>query len=326
MPNSDAHFCGPLRVTVDAESSILHDKVLETLTLYDRRWPAHDHCVEIRIRASAGAVTKPAAGTFLRCARITVDVAESGLRATTLCGARSRAWKTDTTDRWDIDVPASLIATTNLEDVEELIILALTTGWRSAGWVPVHAAAVTNGSRCAVICAPSGGGKSTLSAAFVRRGWRTVGDDKLLLRLVDGRPHLAALQRTFNLHPCTSAWFPEVGDLERLPQYSTWTAKRKVKIDAIWPEPAADGGHPTHLLRVRRVPESGGIVHVPLDSGETLKTLLRQIAIPSDRSTASHILSAAGPTARGMRGLDVAIGENAYSRPDALDSLIGALQ
>ena len=115
--------------------------------LYDRRWPAHDRNVEIRIRASAGAVSEAAAGTYLRCARITVDVAESGLHATTLCGARSRAWQTETSDRWDIDVPADLIATTNLEDVEELIILVLTAGWRSAGWVPVHAAAVTDGTR-----------------------------------------------------------------------------------------------------------------------------------------------------------------------------------
>jgi hypothetical protein len=324
--SSDAHFCGPLRVTVDAESTVLRNKVVETLILYDRRWPAHDHSVEIRIRTAADAVAEPATGTFLRCARITVDVAESGLHATTLCGARSRVWQTARMDRWDIDVPAGLIATANLEDVEELIILALTTGWRSAGWVPVHAAAVTDGSRCAVICAPSGGGKSTLSAAFVRRGWRTIGDDKLLLRVVDGRSHLAALQRTFNLHPCTSAWFPEVGDLERLPRYSTWTAKRKVKIESIWPEPAADGAHPTHLLRVRRAPESGGIVHTPLGPGETLTTLLRQVAIPSDRSTASHILSAVAPTARGMRGLDVVVGENAYGRADALDALIGALQ
>jgi hypothetical protein len=322
--SSDAYFCGPLRVTVDAESRILHAKVLESLTLYDRRWPVHDHSVEIRIRSSAGAVTEPAAGNFLRCARITVDVAESGLHATTLCGARSRVWQTDTTDRWDIDVPANLIGTSNLEDVEELIILALTTGWRSAGWVPVHAAAVTDGNRCAVICAPSGGGKSTLSAAFVRRGWRTVGDDKLLLRVVDGRSQVASLQRTFNLHPSTSAWFPEVGDLERLPRYSTWTAKRKVKIESIWPEPAADGAHPTHLLRVRRAPESGGITHAPLGPREILTTLLRQVAIPGDRSTASHILSAIAPTARGMRGLDVVVGENAYSRPDALDALIGA--
>jgi hypothetical protein len=326
LPNSEAHYCGPLCVTVDAQSRILYDKVLESLLLYDRRWPAHDHMVEIRIAAKPDLATEPAAGTFLRCARITVDVAESGLRATTICGAGSRLWQTGTLDRWEIDVPAQLIVSANLEDVEELVILALTTGWRSAGWVPVHAAAVTDGERCAIICAPSGGGKSTLTAAFVRRGWRAVGDDKLLLRVVDGRPQLSALQRTFNLHPATSAWFPEVGDLERLPRYSTWTAKRKVRIDSIWPEPAADSGYPTHLLRVRRAPDPGPIAYAPLGPGDTLTTLLRQVAIPADRSSANLVLSAVAPTARRVCGFDVVVGDDAYGRADALDALIGALQ
>ena len=325
MPNSSISFCGPLRVSVDADSPVLHDKVLESLRLYDRRWPAPDHTVEIRIGARAIAPPEPATGTFLRCARITVDVAEAGLRATTLCGARSRAWQRSGADRWEIDVPPELIANGNLEDVEELVILALTTGWRNAGWVPLHAAAVTDGTRCAIICAPSGGGKSTMSAAFIRRGWRAVGDDKLLLRVVNDRAELAALQRTFNLDPLTREWFPEVGDLERLPRYSTWTAKRKVRIESIWPEPAADGAHPTHLLRVRRAPEAGGIVHVPLAGDDTLRTLLRQVAVPTERSTASRILSAVAPTARGLRGLDVTVGEDAYRAPDALDALVGAL-
>ncbi len=165
-----------------------------------------------------------------------------------------------------------------------------------------------------------------MTAAFVRRGWRAVGDDKLLLRMVAGRPHLAALQRTFNLHPCTSAWFPEVGDLERLPRYSTWTHKRKVKMESIWPQPAADDGHPTHLLRVMRRPQTGGIVYEPLAARDTLGTLLRQVVIPAERSTANLILSAVAPTAEKLRGFDVVVGENAYARSDALDSLEGALR
>jgi hypothetical protein len=324
LPSETTHFCGPLRVTVETPSQLLHDKVLETLRLYDRRWPAHDVNVEIRIVETPG-TAEPLAGTFLRCARIAVDASKSGLHATTLCGARSRSRQTGNTERWEMEVPGSLMST-KLEDVEELVVLALTAGWRSAGWVPVHAAAVTRGERCAVICAPSGGGKSTLTAAFVRRGWRAVGDDKLLLRLADGKPQLAALQRTFNLHPQTSAWFPEVGDLEQLPLYSTWTQKRKVKIETIWPEPAADGAYPTHLFRVRRTTESGGIAIRALDGGDTLATLLRQVAVPTDRSSANHILAAVGVTARGMRGFDVAVGEDAYGRPDALDGLEAVLQ
>jgi hypothetical protein len=313
-------------VSVEAQSTLLYAKVIETLRLYDRRWPAHDRSVEIQISQTSNSVMLPANGTFLRCARINVDVAEAGLHATTICGARSRSRQTGTTELWEMHVPAQLVEATNLEDVEELVILALTAGWRSAGWVPVHAAAVTNGERCAVICAPSGGGKSTLTAAFVRRGWRAVGDDKLLLRMSDGRPHLAALQQTFNLHPRTAAWFPEVGDLERLPLYSTWTQKRKVKIASIWPEPTADDARPTHLLRISRSPNAGGITYEPLDAQQTRTTLLRQVAIPTDRSTAKRILSAVATAAERMRGFDVTVGDDAYGRTDALDSLEEALR
>jgi hypothetical protein len=326
LVNSGTYFCGPLRVNVEAQTTFLYDKVIETLRLYDRHWPVHDRTVEIRIHETPDAVAQPANGKFLRCDRINVDVAEAGLLATTIGGARSRSQQSGSTERWEMNIPGELVQTSNLEDVEELVILALTAGWRSAGWVPVHAGAVTNGERCAIICAPSGGGKSTLTAAFVRRGWRAIGDDKLLLRMVDGRPHLAALQRTFNLHPVTSTWFPEVGDLERLPRYSTWTHKRKVKMESIWPEPVADDAQPTHLLRVRRGPQPGGIVYEPLSAGDTLATLLRQVVIPTDRSTANRILSAVAPTAEKLRGFDVVVGENAYGRADALDALESALR
>jgi hypothetical protein len=325
LPNEAAFFCGPLAVTVDARSRVLYEKVLETLRLYDRRWATHDRNVAIRIVEGPSAGI-PAAGTFLKCARIDVDLDESGLHATTIGGARSRMVRSGATERWELEIPPALIAQRNLEDVEELVILALTAGWRSAGWVPVHAAAVTDGERCAILCAPSGGGKSTLTAAFVRRGWRAIGDDKLLLRVVDGGSQIAALQRTFNLHPRTSAWFPEVGDLERLPHYSTWTDKRKVKIESIWSSPAADVASPTHLLRVRRDPSSGPVRFTPLSSGDTLSTLLHQVAVPTHRATANAILAAAAPTARRMRGIDVIVGEDAYERPDAIEALEAAMR
>lgn len=323
MP-SDAYFCGPLRVTVETETHSLYDKVVETLRLYDRRWPRHDGNVVLRVNVARD-IAALGRGTYLRCARMVVDRTGNGLHATTVCGARSRSDGLGTTMVWNIEVPHALIETTNLEDVEELVILALTAGWHGAGWVPLHAAGVTDGNRCAIICAPSGGGKSTLTAAFVRRGWRAVGDDKMLLRIAHGVPQVVALQRTFNLHPCTSTWFPEVGDLERLPLYSTWTEKRKVAIASIWPEPIADEARPTHVLRVRRTTEPGPIAVQPLSAADALSTLLRQIAVPTDRSTANAILAAAAPAARAVRGLDVAIGEGAYGSPNALDGLIAAL-
>lgn len=325
MPSDATFFCGPLEVTVEARSAILYEKILETVRLYDRVWASHERHIAIHALERTGSGS-PALGTFLRCARIDVDAVESGLVASTIGGARARLVRSATSERWDLDIPPVLLTSGNLEDVEELVTLALTAGWRSAGWIPVHAAAVTDGERCVMICAPSGGGKSTLTAAFVRRGWLAVGDDKVLLRTNDGVAQIAALQRTFNLHPQTSTWFPEVGDLEALPLYSTWTQKRKVKIESVWTDPAADLASPTHILRVRRAATPGPIECTPMDSGAVLSTLLRQIAIPTERATANAILGCAGPTARRMRGFDVDVGENAYERADALDVLEAALR
>ena len=324
MPSEATFFCGPLEVTVEARSAILYEKILETVRLYDRVWGSHERHVAIHARERS-ASGSPALGTFLRCARIDVDVTESGLVASTIGGARARLVSSEGSERWDLDIPSELLTNGNLEDVEELVTLALTAGWRSAGWVPVHAAAVTDGNRCVMICAPSGGGKSTLTAAFVRRGWHAVGDDKVLLRTNGGVAQIAALQRTFNLHPQTSTWFPEVGDLEVLPRYSTWTHKRKVKIESVWADPAADLAKPTHIFRVRRDAVPGPIAYTPMDSGAVLSTLLRQIAIPTERATANAILGCAAPAARRMRGFDVVVGENAYERADAVDALEAAL-
>ena len=323
MPNSAPFFCGPLAVTVDAALPILREKVLETLRLYDRVWESHDCYVSLRVGGEPGTAL-PAHGTFLRCARMDVDRAGDGLRATTIGGARAMLRRDGPNEVWDLHIPDALLDTT-LEDVEELVILALTSGWRSAGWVPVHTAAVARDARCIMICAPSGGGKSTLTAAFVRRGWHAVGDDKVLLRMRDGIAQIAALQRTFNLHPQTSAWFPEVGDLEALPLYSRWTPKRKVKIDSIWANPAADVATPTHLFRIRRSGLPGPIAIEALSPAETLSTLLRQVAIPTDRTTANAILASAVPAAQRMRGFEVVIGENVYERSDALDALEAAI-
>ena len=70
-----------------------------------------------------------------------------------------------------------------LTDIESLLSLVLTEGWRAEGWIPLHAAAVVRFDTCALICAESGGGKTSLTAALVREGWQTLGDDKLLLRI-----------------------------------------------------------------------------------------------------------------------------------------------
>jgi hypothetical protein len=320
------YFCGPLRVSVEAQTSALLDKVAETLQLYDRRWPTPDRRVALTVTESSGPPVAMGQGNFLRCARMVVDAADGELHATTASGSQARSLKKTSAEHWSIEVPHAAAGTAALNDVEDLVVLALTSGWRNAGWVPIHGAAVAKDGSCAILCAASGVGKSTLTAAFIRKGWRSIGDDKLLLRFTAAGPELAALQRTFNLHPQTRAWFPEVGELEGLPLYSTWTQKRKVRIETIWADSVLETATPTHLVRVRRDPTSSVLSVRDLEAKEMFPTLIRQIAVPTERQAASLILQTVAPTLGRLRGLDLTIGDNAYCREDCLTELEAALR
>lgn len=315
---SDAYFAGPLRVCIEAPEPSVHEKLAETLGLYDRPWdgPFLDVLLSARSVSEAAPMLD---GAYLRCARMTVDAAGGEYDATTRCGARARSSGT-MAPAWSIDVPQAAVAARHLEELEDLVGLALTAGWRTAGWIPVHAAAVVRDGVCPILCAGSGGGKSTLTAALVRLGWRALGDDKLLLRHDGTTSELRALLHTFNLHPRTSEWFPEVGDLTLLPPYSSWTEKRKFRSAGTWPEASAQRAHPTHVVLVRRDPGAQGVVVRELARAEIFPTLLKQIVIPSDRAVAGDILATVAKTVADIRGIELTIGEEAYRDPACLAS------
>lgn len=318
---------GPVRVTLEPMLPAFERRIDEQLQIFRTSWDETPYEVRLNVQP----IPAPAAdarGTYLTCSRMDIDVTSRGLYATTLCGASGQLeerW--DDGESWSIGFPADQIDTPAIDQLEDLVGLALVSGWRAAGWTPVHGGAVTRDGKCLLLCAMSGGGKSTLTAALVRDGWRTLGDDKLLLRLgAGGEPEVAALLHSFNLHPKTREWFPEVGDLERQPRYSAWTVKRKVYADDIWPGRTAQRARPTHIVRVRRDPLPVPIVITPLSDEEMFRTLIGQIAIPKDPAVAAAAMRTVALTVRsGLRGLDVVIGEDAYKDPATLEALTAAL-
>jgi hypothetical protein len=318
--------CGPLEVRVEAADGALHAKVAETLGLYDLQWERSDRAVDV----SVGWVATPAPlgpGHYLTCARMRVDAIAGGLRATTMRGATATGCFTADSERWCVQVPADVSGPELLADVEDIIGLVVTSGWRRAGWVPMHAAAVARDRSCALLCAPSGGGKSTLTAALVRRGWRALGDDKLLLRTdADERPYLAAVLQTFNLDPDVRSWMPEVGDLERLPRYSVWTQKRKVRLADVWPEALVCEASPTHLVVIRRTRVIDRVRLEPLPPAAVFSTLLRQTVVPGDGRAAAPILRTVAATAQCLKGLQVHLPEGIFADPSALEELEASLR
>jgi hypothetical protein len=282
--------------------------------LYTCRWNILSRHVDVQlVRASVAAV---GSGSYLSCGRMHVDCRGDQYLASTRCGfVALGAVDARRGDRWIVTVPPQTVfGEPEAGEIEDIFSLICTVGWRAEGWIAVHAGAVAKNEICALLCAPSGGGKSTLTAALVSNGWHTLGDDKLLFRIRDGVPVIASLLQTFNLDPRTRRWF-DVGEIEQLPRYSAWTHKRRVHLAAIAPHAAMQTAEPTHLVVLERTHRAGCISASRLQSGEILRALLKQIVIPQDREAGRTILEAATRCALRMRGLRLEIGEDAYAYP-----------
>ncbi len=303
--------CGPLEIEVRSPYRTVRDLLAKNLGLYDIDWQPPYRPVHVSVTSA-----EPVAdvkGDFLRCARMSVDHTRDGLVAATESGMAARGQFTPNGENWTLAVQGEVEDRFEIGDLDDLIVLVLTTGWRRASWVPMHVAAVRSEKASFIVCATSGGGKSTITAALVARGWQTLGDDKVLLRLnPEGRPELAALMHTFNLHPRTREWLPEVGNLESLPPYSAWNEKRKVSVRDIWPGGVTPRTEPTHVIRLERRDDIDGVVVREIDRSELLPILMRQTAIPTDRELASEILQTLAAASRHLEGLHVQVGTDAY--------------
>lgn len=317
--------CGPIAVAVRSHDDTLRDVANGALELCGRRWPETARTASIELHRRNDAARS--SGAFLSCARMRVDRAERTFIASTASGMVARGTVGAMTDRWQIHVPEELtFGEPEIGDVEDLVGLACTIGWRTAGWIPVHAGAVIRGETCMILCAPSGGGKSTLTTALLHEGWSTLGDDKLLLRCDEDGPVAAALLETFNLHPKTATWFAGLDAIESLPRYSAWTEKRRVSIDSIARDGARFCTKPTHVARLARDGEPGRIRVEAMAQHDVLPTLLKQIVIPHDAEAARHILRVASAAAASLTGLVVHIGDDAYATRGWADAISEAVR
>ncbi len=305
--------CGPLNVRVRSDDAMLVDRSVAMLSLFDARWRAPMRSVRIDIRRTAAA-PRAATGAFLAAGRMRVDARAEQVSASTTGGLCARGFAQRGRDVWHLGVPDGTLATAQAIDFEHLIELALTTGWRRSGWLAVHAGALERNGRCVILCARSNGGKSTLCAALVRDGWRTLGDDKVLLRVRDGRPELAALAHTFNLDPTSKRWLRGLDDIEQRSPYSAGTTKRRVPVSALGGAGVARA-RPTHVLQLALTGTPGTLRATALEPGEATALLLRQIVIPNDRDAAQTILRTAARAGARLRALRVEIGLNSGGSP-----------
>ena len=314
--------CGPVALCINADTAALRERALAELEQFTAHWEDSSSARAVHLHATEDR-TRLGEGRFLQCSRMRVDKTALGLVATCRWGASARYDAARC--RWDFCIPPIFRGADGVwteDSIEDLLELVLTTAWRELGWIPLHAGAVVHGRRCALLVAPSRGGKSTLTTALLHRGWRALGDDKALVALDgDGRPEVRGLNGRFNLDPRTATWFPELGDLEALPRLSHWSEKRQVAIQDIWSDGFARRAAPTHLVQLQRFPDRRPSRVEHLGASEVLSTLLHQTVIPTDRETAAGVLNVLARSAHRLRGVRLEIGEDAYRDPATLDVL-----
>ncbi|MDR3458606.1 MAG: hypothetical protein P4N60_14240 [Verrucomicrobiae bacterium] len=319
-PVEAVYACGPVRLAVVFDDANWRDALHGLLSQYDAPWPTPEVVVSVAIeRATAPSENREPAGAYLRSYRLRVDRHGSRLLSRSRVGVWMEFDLAGRTAR--ITVPFHSDWPELVEEVEQQLVLLLARSWSQAGWTPLHAASLIppGEKRCVLLCAPSGTGKTTLTTAFLRRGWRTLGDDKTLLRAEAEGVVAGALAQRFHLHPSASRWFPEAGNLARFPPYSRWTDKRIVRIADVWSDRLLERASPAGLLHVERV--ESGMSFEPLDRLKTLNTLLRQVAIPTDPEHARPLVSCIAQTAAKLNSARLNIGHEAFTDPATMERL-----
>ena len=318
---------GPLDIDLEARPGPTLDLLESTLALYDVAWtltPAKRVTLEVDVVALP--VAEAAHGAYLECAQMLVDALPDGLRATTTRGAALVGRFSEHGEAWRMTVPARIPDEGWWPEIEDLVSLIVTTGWRRAGWIPIHGAGLTRAGVGVIVCAASRGGKTTFALAMARRGWRVVGDDKLLLGVVDGRPTVAAVKHMLNVDPALRDWFPELGDVSALPIYSEWSPKRRVPLASIFPDAPASAMSVSHVISLERRDGGGDINIEHMGMAETLSALLHQTVIPNESRAARAITAGLVGIGQSARGLRVTVPDGIYADPAALEPVEDALR
>jgi hypothetical protein len=320
-----AYSCGPVQLVIEFDDVSLRDALHGLLSQYDAPWETQACTIRVSIeREKSFAKNSEPSGTYLRSYRLRVD--RDGSRLFSLSEVGVWMEFEMNSGHAHIVLPDHPDWPTVVEEVEQQFVLLLARAWAQTGWTPLHAGTLISpdGHRCALLCAPSGTGKSTLTAAMLGRGWRTLGDDKTLLRQENRQVTASALAWRFHLHPASSRWLSEAGDIRKWPTYSRWTEKRVVRASEIWPEQLIGSAIPAAIVRLERT--ESGLTIEPLDRVNAMKVLVNQVAIPSDAEHARPLVSCIASVATNAKAALIKIGNDAFSDPTIVARLENSLR
>lgn len=129
-------------------------------------------------------------------------------------------------------IPPTLTASPDF--IGQMIVLPLLMeAVRADGFVSLHAAALAHNGRAALFPAASGAGKTTITLALLRAGFRLLSDDCPLLRRAEGGIVVHAFAEPLHVMPKASAYFPELCAPLRASAPGKFPGEFKVALDPV---------------------------------------------------------------------------------------------
>lgn len=197
---------------------------------------------------------------------------------------------------------------------------------RAKGLYGLHAAGlVAEDGAGWLLVGQSGSGKSTLSIALVRRGWRYLSDDAVLLRARPDAVEALALRRHFYVVNT------ELDDYAEMPlgeerQDSSGGLRRRLGLDTAYPARRVAACIPRVLL-FPRVSGQRQSRLIPLDRAEALGRLIGQSSSQLfDRATMAPHLATLNALLRQTAAYDLSAGTDLREDASLLLSLLAAAE
>src|ERR1700722_3219503 len=180
---AEDYTCEPVKLVLTQGHRSLQKAHEGLLSQYDAPWPGPPDNYFVAIETGTRPDEVPeCAGNYLHSYRLHVD--RRGTHLVSFSNAGVWMDFDEPAKRALIRAPRGSDWETVVEEVEQQLVLLLARAWSAQGWTPLHAGTLIPPEKngCVLVCAHSGVGKTTFVTSLLRRGWRSLGDDKALLQ------------------------------------------------------------------------------------------------------------------------------------------------
>jgi hypothetical protein len=175
-----------------------------------------------------------------------------------------------------------------LRHYKQAIFITLYQHLRRRGLHLIHASAIGQDGRAALIAGQGGAGKTTTMLTCVAAGFQFLGDDTTLLqRTPSDAVDVIALLSTLDVTDKTAAWFPELAPY--LSPMRSHTGKRQIILSEAYPSSVASRGRVSVIL-APEITDQAHTTIAPANKASLLSDLLFYSVDLQDVALARHHL------------------------------------